>query len=202
MLEYPKNLKTVMQDFSKLPGVGHRTATRFALSVLGWGKEEMLEFARNIEQLTVVNECHECGAFCEMDQAECSLCMSDVRNEDHSICVVENFNDLMAIERSGKFEGIYHITKGVLNPLLGIGPHHLRINSLLHRVKEKKILRVILAINPSVEGDATCSYIKELLGDLCLVERIGFGVPIGGSLEFLDSQTISTALDNRRSMHN
>ena len=113
------------------------------------------------------------------------------------MCVVESINDLMAIERSNEYSGIYHVLGGVLNPLLGIGPEQLGIQKIVDRVEQYEIKTVVLAVNPSVEGDATCSYIKQLLKDVH-VDRIGFGVPIGGSLEYLDPLTISKALENRK----
>jgi recombination protein RecR len=111
---------------------------------------------------------------------------------------VENVSDLMAIERSGQFKGLYHILGGVLNPLLGVGPEQLRLDELEEKIKRREIAEIILAVNPSVEGDATCAYIRSLIDESVKVERIGFGVPIGGSLEYLDSMTISKALENRK----
>src|SRR5690606_21377912 len=128
-----------------------------------------------------------------------SICSNHYRHEAKVICVIENANDLMAIEKSGEFHGLYQILGGVLNPLAGIGPDQLNIDTLTKRVSENEIETVILALNPSVEGDATCAYIKHLLGEKTKVERIGFGVPIGGSLEFLDPMTIMKALENRKS---
>ncbi len=128
----------------------------------------------------------------------CAICEDSSRQSAKVICIVENVSDLMAIEKSGNFKGIYHILGGVLNPLLGVGPDELRMDELRSRIIEKEIEEVILAINPSVEGDATCSYFKTLLPESVRVERIGFGVPIGGSLEYLDPMTITKALENRK----
>jgi recombination protein RecR len=127
----------------------------------------------------------------------CNICATDSRSSAKVLCVVENINDLMAIEKSNTFTGVYHILGGVLNPLSGIGPDQLKIDKLVERVKKLGVETVILAVNPSVEGDATCSYIKQLFGDVN-IERIGFGIPIGGSLEYLDPLTISKALENRK----
>ena len=128
------------------------------------------------------------------------MCSDEFRKKEKLICVIEGFNDYMAIENSGQFEGQYHCLGGVLNPLLGVGPDDLEIESLVRRVKEEKIENIILAINPSLEGQATCAYLNEILSDHSKVERIGFGMPIGGSLEFLDAQTISTAIANKKEM--
>jgi recombination protein RecR len=114
------------------------------------------------------------------------------------ICVVENVTDCLAIERSGTFKGKFHILFGVLNPLLGVGPDEINLSKMFTRIEEEEIEEIILAINPSVEGDATCAYIKQVLPETMNIERIGFGIPMGGSLEFVDSLTISKALENRR----
>ena len=132
------------------------------------------------------------------DEDLCSICADESRQGSGSLCVVENASDLMAIEKSGNFHGVYHILGGVLNPLLGVGPDELRLDDLAEKIKTKLTQEVILAVNPSVEGDATCSYIKSILADSVQVERIGFGVPIGGSLEYLDPMTITKALENRK----
>jgi recombination protein RecR len=132
------------------------------------------------------------------DENLCSICQSENRKDVHSLCVVENASDLMAIEKSGHFKGVYHILGGVLNPLLGIGPDELKMDDLRSNILRKEVKDVILAINPSVEGDATCSYLKSILPTEINVERIGFGVPIGGSLEYLDPMTITKALENRK----
>lgn len=122
-----------------------------------------------------------------------------MRGETKVLCIVEGVTDLLAIEKSSQFKGRYHVLGGVLNPLLGIGPNELGINKLIDRIKRNEIEELVLAINPSVEGDATCSFIKELLPDGVKAERIGFGMPMGGSLEYLDTLTISKALENRTS---
>ena len=116
------------------------------------------------------------------------------------MCIVESVTDLMAIEKSERYQGVYHILGGVLNPLLGIGPAELKIDKIKARIIESNIKNVILAVNPSVEGDATSSYLREILPEDVQVDRIGFGIPMGGSLEYLDSMTIVKALENRKKM--
>ena len=134
------------------------------------------------------------------DEDQCSVCLDNSRGLDGTICVVESITDCMAIERSNQFKGKYHVLGGVLNPLMGIGPDELSIDKLVSRVKEDGITSLILAVNPSVEGDATCSYIKQVIPESVAADRIGFGIPMGGSLEYLDSMTITKALENRRKM--
>lgn len=155
-----------------------------------------MELAKNIEQLSQVHSCEKCGTY--SDETVCSICGDISRQELKTICVVEQFTDLMAIENSGKYKGEFHILGGVLNPLAGIGPEQLRIAPLLKRLEKSDSYSLILAINPSVEGDATCSFLKEILPPSIKIERIGFGVPIGGALEYLDPMTITKALENKR----
>ncbi|MCB9094662.1 MAG: recombination protein RecR [Halobacteriovoraceae bacterium] len=196
----PESIKECIQSFKKLPGVGERSAMRNILHMLAWSEDDIIQFAHSISKLLHLGQCQKCGVYCAETEKVCSLCESEERKSQKTLCVVESFTDFMAIENSEKFGGVYHILGNVLNPLLGIGPEELKISKLVNRVKEEKIGRVILAINPTVEGEATCSFLYETLNSYCVVERIGFGMPIGGSLEFLDAQTISTALQNRKPM--
>jgi recombination protein RecR len=196
MNKLPSQIENAVKSFSKLPGVGEKTAFRQIMSVLKWDHINIQELADSLKQLCDIRYCKECGLFSEEDI--CNICSSDKRKEAKVVCVVENISDLLAIEKSNEYKGVYHILGGVLNPLLGIGPDQLRIEKLLERIDLLNIETVILAVNPSVEGDATCSYIRQKLDNSVKVERIGFGVPIGGSLEYLDPLTISKALENRR----
>lgn len=197
-LELPKDLDTVVHYFSRLPGVGEKTALRQSLNLTNWRDEDLVEFAESLAKLARLKRCNKCNVFSETDV--CSLCSSEARKSVAKLCVVESLTDFMAIENSQYFEGVYHILGGVLNPLLGIGPDELKIDSLVARVNNDKVLNVILAVNPSVEGDATCSYIKHRMPDTIKVERLGFGIPMGGSLEYLDALTITKALENRKSL--
>lgn len=198
MIELPLNIQSCVESFSKLPGVGSKTALRQVMSMTKWDHMDLEMFSNAIEDLKNLSHCQECGVFSE--QEVCKICSNFHRTESKIICVVENINDLMAIEKSDDFHGQFHILGGVLNPLAGIGPKELRIDKLVERIKKLDTNSLILAINPSVEGDATCSYIKQLIGDHVHVERIGFGIPIGGSLEFLDPLTIAKALENRKTL--
>lgn len=195
MIELPSTILDVVESFSKLPGVGSKTAQRQVMAMTKWNAAELEQFSLAVSKLKELKFCSECGMFSEADL--CSICETDSRKSAGVLCVVENINDLMAIEKSNTFTGVYHILGGVLNPLAGIGPDQLKISKLVERVRDLNVSTVILAVNPSVEGDATCSYIKQLLGNVN-IERIGFGIPIGGSLEFLDPLTISKALENRK----
>lgn len=197
-MELPEKLKSAIDQLSKIPGIGEKTAIRQSLSLAKWSVPELVEFAAGIKGLADLKKCYRCGFF--SDEEICSICASKDRLESKTICVVESITDCLAIERSNNYNGLYFVLGGVLNPLLGIGPDELNINSLVDRVKKEAIKEIILAINPSVEGDATCSYLKQCLPSTVKIDRIGFGIPIGGNLEYLDSLTISKALENRRLM--
>jgi len=197
-LELPKILLNAVDQFSKIPGVGDKTALRQTLVLSKWTDEELMAFSGAIKELVSLKKCQKCGMF--SDENICNICSSEARGEQRSLCIVENITDCMAIERSNQFKGRYHVLGGVLNPLMGIGPDELNIDKLVERIKGEEVQDLILAINPSVEGDATCSYINQVIPDGVSVERIGFGVPMGGSLEYLDSMTISKALENRKKM--
>jgi len=196
----PEEILNAIEKFKVLPGVGERSAMRNILKLLKLGEDEIVEFSEVINELNNLNTCIECGVYCEQSAQTCHVCNSQDRLRSNIICVVESFNDYVAIENSGEYKGLYHILGGVLNPLLNVGPGDLSIEKLKNRILKHSINKIVLAINPSLEGQATCSYLKEILEGNCVVERIGFGVPMGGSLEFLDSRTISTALNNSTQM--
>ena len=195
-MELPEKLLKAVKQFTRLPGVGEKTALRQSLIMTKWNKEDLMHFAEAIKGLSEINHCKKCGMYC--DQELCRICTDSFRSQATILCVVESVTDCLAIERSGHFRGKFHILFGVLNPLLGIGPDELKLDELILRVENENIEEVILAVNPSVEGDATCSYLKQALPEKTRVDRIGFGIPMGGSLEFVDSLTITKALENRR----
>lgn len=196
MVQLPDIIKNAVDALTRLPGVGEKTAFRMVMNMTAWKHSELESVGKSISGLRDLELCEECGMFSE--GKFCAICLDHGRQATQVLCVVENVSDLMAIEKSGNFKGIYHVLGGVLNPLLGVGPEELRMDELKNRIIKNGIEEVILAINPSVEGDATCSYFKTLLPDVIRVERIGFGVPIGGSLEYLDPMTITKALENRK----
>lgn len=196
MIQLPEVIKNAVEALTRLPGVGEKTAFRMVMNMTHWKPAELESVGAAVKNLQNLSLCEECGMFA--DDRTCSICADEDRRRARSLCVVENAGDLMAIEKSSHFRGTYHILGGVLNPLLGIGPDELRMDELKERIISNEIEDVILAINPSVEGDATCAYFKGILPDSIKVDRIGFGVPIGGSLEYLDPMTITKALENRK----
>ena len=193
-LTLPAKLQKVVDSFCQLPGIGPKSSMRYTLLLSNWNEEKLLSFGQSLKELTKLEKCDRCGLFSEGDL--CHICQSSYRNQMKQICVVESLSDCLAIERAQQFKGTYHILGGVINPLLGIGPDELQIDKLVNRVLEEEVEEVVLALNPSVEGDATCSYLKQVLPEGPSVERIGFGVPIGSHLEYLDSMTINKAFEN------
>ena len=197
-MELPEVLQETVDLFSKLPGIGPKSAMRQALNLTNWSVGELHSFGDNLKNLSLLKKCNECGMFAS--ERLCQICTNHERVDSQKMCVVENISDLMAIEHSRQFRGLFHVLGGVLNPLMGIGPAELNLEFFVSRVKKYQINDLILAINPSVEGDATCSYLKDILPQTLTIGRIGFGVPMGGSLEYLDSLTIAKALENRTSL--
>ena len=197
-MELPSVVENVSNAFDRVPGVGKKSAKRYAIAMAQWDKSLIENFVETLSSLQSIKKCELCG--CLTEEPVCEICLNDERKGANLLCVVESYNDFLAIENSNSFQGVYHILGGVLNPLMGIGPENLKIDTLVERIKSDGIKTVVLAINPSVEGDATCSYIKEEIGEGVNLERIGFGVPIGGSLDLLDASTINQALVNRRTL--
>ena len=179
MIQLPRPLEILKESFAKFPGIGEKSAMRLALQLINWAPEEREQISNALANINDLKRCGECFVYSDHDI--CEICTNPKRTQLKTICVVENINDLLAIERSNQYCGLYHILGGVLNPLMGIGPEHLTIEALIKRITRLNAASVILAINPSVEGDATCSYIKDQLAGNIVVERIGFGLPMGGS---------------------
>ncbi|MBF0311857.1 MAG: recombination protein RecR [Oligoflexia bacterium] len=197
-MQFPEKISKMVEHFSRWPGVGEKTAIRYVLSLLRWNHDDLHALSSAIAELTLLKRCQECGLISE--ETTCDICKNHERFLHKTICVVEGVADCFAIERSGEFKGAYHILGGVLSPLQQIGPNELTIDKLLLRIERRDIREVILALNPSVEGDITCSYLRDVIPLKVRVERIGMGIPMGGNLEHLDVLTIHKALENRRSL--
>lgn len=189
-------LAKLVNELSKLPGIGEKTATRLAFYIL----RAPSQYAQALSQavLEIKNKVRLCSICFNLTEADpCGLCQNEGRDKT-LLCVVEEPQDLLAIEKSGSFRGKYHILHGVLSPLEGIGPEQLKIKELLQRLRDSSIQEVILATNPSVEGEATVLYLVKLLKPLLLkLTRIAYGIPRGGDLEYLDGMTIGSAIENR-----
>ena len=198
MSVYGASVTKLIEQFEKLPGVGHKSAQRMAFYLLGKTEQEVEEFAESVR--TARRELCYCKICQNMaDREVCDICANPVR-ENGKICVVEDPRDVMAMERSKVFNGRYHVLHGVMSPINGIGPDDLRIKELLGRI-DGSVKEVIVATNPNVEGEATAMYLAKLLKPLGVtVSRIAHGVPVGGDLEYVDEVTIARAMENRREL--
>lgn len=193
---YPPPLKKLIEQFSRLPGIGQKSATRVALYILKSQGELAGSLAKSlIEVKEKIKFCSVC--FNLTDDDPCSICRDDNR-ANGIICVVDGPGDQLAVEESGIFKGRYHVLHGVLSPLDGIGPEDLKIGELLGRLENEEVKEVILATNPSAEGEATASFLAKLLADKGLkITRIALGVPMGGDLKYMDSMTLRHSLKSR-----
>jgi len=193
----PKSLDNLAQELLRLPGVGPKTAQRLAFHLLKRPKAEAEALAQAIVNLKEkVIHCSVCCGITEQDP--CPICRNPERNPA-LICVVEEPNDLFALEKSGEFRGKYHVLMGVLSPLDGIGPQDLRIDPLLTRLRSGGVEEVIIATNPNMEGEATALYLAKLIKPLGIkVTRIARGLPMGGDLEYADEVTLAKSLQGRR----
>ena len=196
---YPPPLERLIEQFSLLPGIGQKSATRVALYILKTQGSLAENLARSlIDVKEKIKFCSTCFNF--TDEDPCVIC-GDKNRSNGVLCVVEGPGDQLAIEESGYFKGKYHVLQGVLSPLDGIGPEDLKIGELLTRVEKEGVNEVILATNPTAEGEATASFLVNLLSDKGLkISRIALGVPMGGDLKYMDAMTLQHALKSRTLM--
>jgi recombination protein RecR len=196
-MSYPQSMIQLIELFAKFPGVGVRTAERFAFHILGSDPQTVQELSRLM--VRVSGDIHYCQQCFNLSEASlCHIC-SDSSRDHSSICVVQDPKDVIAIEKAGDYKGVYHVLLGVLSPLEGIGPKDLKIKELLDRIKKEAVQEVILAMSSDTEGDATALYLTKQLKNLKLrVTRIAHGVPVGSALEFVDKATLSRAMRHRQ----
>jgi len=197
MNAYPPILNNLIRRLSRLPGLGEKSAARIAMYLLKVPGDETEALAENIRQLRdKIRTCQVCFHF--TDDRLCPVCADPARNTGE-LCVVESTADLLAIEQSGAFKGRYHVLQGVLAPLDGIGPEQIRIKELLARIESENISEIIIATNPSSEGEATAHYLLQLLKNHPVrVTRIAYGIPMGGDLKYTDRITLERALKGRQ----
>jgi recombination protein RecR len=195
MLYTSDTFEQLIEEFSQLPGIGRKTAQRLAMYILKLPKEEVHKMAQSLLDVKdKIRYCSTCWNFTEEDP--CRICLNTKR-EHSMICVVEEPNDVLAIEKTNEYRGIYHVLGGSLSPLDGIGPEELKVKELLTRMTNG-ISEVILALNPNIEGEATTMYLTRLLKPLGIkVTRLARGIPVGGDLEFADEATLTRALEER-----
>lgn len=189
-------LNRLIEQFARLPGIGRKTAQRLAFYVLGMPKDKAHEFSQAIiDAHDKIKRCDICQSL--TDQQLCPICADDSR-DNSIICVVESSQDVIAFERTREYRGLYHVLHGLISPMDNIGPDQLSIKQLLERVAKGQVCEVVMATNPTVEGEATAMYIAKLLKPLGVrVTRLAYGIPIGGNLEYADEVTLYRALEGR-----
>ena len=192
------SVDNLVAQLTRLPGIGSRTAQRLAFHILAAQKDEAVALAHAIEEVKErVRFCKECGNLTEEEL--CSICL-DTRRDRTVVCVVEQPVDVISLERTHEYRGLYHVLGGSLSPLDGVEPEHLRIDELLRRVATGEITEVVLATNPNMTGEATAAYLADRLRDRATVTRLASGLPVGGDLEYADEVTLGRALAGRREM--
>ena len=196
MSYYSPSIEKLIESFEKLPSIGNKTAIRLAFYMLNASKDETDEFIKNIQEAKEnLKYCSKCYNITDTDP--CAICLNPKRDQS-IICVVEDVKDVVAMERTHEFKGVYHVLHGSISPMNGIGPDDIKIKELLSRLMGGEVKEIILATNPKVEGEATAMYISKLVKPLGVkVTRIAHGIPVGGDLEYTDEVTLSKALEGR-----
>ena len=191
----PAALSALIDDLSRLPGIGKKTATRLALHIMRRPEAEARQLAHSLGNLhSSIRLCATCFAFSEQDP--CRIC-SDPKRDAGLICVVEQPGDLMAIEKTGAYRGVYHILHGVLSPMDGIGPAEIKIDALVRRVKNGAVREVLIGTSSTVPGEATASYLTERLEQIVTVSRLACGIPMGMDIKYADEHTLARAIEGR-----
>lgn len=199
MSYYPPSVINLVKSFSRLPGIGEKTAERLAMHILRVSPKEAQQLSQRILEIKdKIKLCSVCFALSDHDV--CHIC-SDASRDVTKLCVVEQPADMVALEKSGAYNGLYHILQGVMSPMDGIGPDDIRIKELISRVKDGKIKEVVVATSTMVEGEATASYLAECLAAFAVkVTRIASGVPVGGDLKYVDPLTLKRAMETRNAI--
>lgn len=199
MFQYAASLTKLIEQFARLPGIGPKTAQRLAFFVLGMPQKQVEEFARTL--LEVKENITTCPCCCNLtDVTPCRIC-ADERRDQHLLCIVENAQDVVALEKTKEYKGLYHVLQGRISPMEGKSPDDLRIKELLNRLSAGTIKEIIIATNPDIEGETTALYLAKLLNHMDIrITRIAHGLPVGGELEYADTATLTRALSGRREM--
>lgn len=198
-MHYPEPIAKLIEAFSRLPGIGPKTATRLAFHVLRMKEEDALDFAKAL--VGVKRNLTYCSTCCNVTDVDpCRIC-SDKSRDASVICVVQEPRDVVAMERTKEYFGQYHVLHGAISPMDGVGPDDIRIAELMRRLADERVQELILATNPNIEGEATAMYISRLVKPIGIrVTRIAHGLPVGGDLEYADEVTLSKALEGRREL--
>ena len=193
------SLARLVEQFERMPGIGHKSAQRLAVHVLHMSGPQAKQFAETI--LAAHENIKQCACCCNLSEEElCPICKNDARDKT-TVCVVEDPRDVMAFERTHEYNGTYHVLHGVISPMNGVGPEDITIKELLARLSDGTVQEVIMATNPTVEGEATAMYISRLLKPMGItVSRLAYGVPVGADLEYADEVTLTRALEGRRKL--
>ena len=196
MSSYSPSIEKLIESFEKLPSIGHKTAIRLAFHMIDMNNEEIEEFTKAINDAKQkLKYCSTCFNISDTDP--CPIC-SNPKRDQSTICVVEDVRDIVAMERTHEYNGVYHVLHGTISPMNGIGPEDIKIKELLNRIKDNEIKEVIIATNPRVEGEATSIYISKLIKAFNVkVTRIAHGIPVGGDLEYTDEITLMKAMEGR-----
>lgn len=200
MALFPESLANLIEKFQKLPTIGRKSAERLAMSIVEDDKKDVEDFAQSlIDVKNRIHSCKICGNLTEGDI--CDIC-KDISRDDETVCIVEDIQDLIAIEKSGAYRGRYHVLGGLISPSDDIGPDQLNIDSLLERINKKEIKEVILAISSTIEGETTILFLQNLLAKRDVrVTKLAQGIPVGSSLEYFDQLTLERALEDRREIN-
>lgn len=196
-MKYPQTIHNLIECYRKLPGIGEKTAERFALATLNLNQDVIDLFSESLKNSkTKIRKCDICNNLCEDDI--CDICKNDSR-DNNLLCVVEDPKSIILFEKIGNFNGYYHIINGLISPLDGINPEDIDLDKLINRIKNNNIKEVILAVKPSIEGETTSLYISKLLKDTdVVVSKIAHGIPLGTEIDYVDSLTLELAMDNRK----
>ncbi|MFJ8264294.1 recombination mediator RecR [Rummeliibacillus sp. NPDC094406] len=198
-MHYPEPISKLIDSFMKLPGIGPKTASRLAFFVLTMQEDTVLNFAKAlIDAKRNLSYCSVCGHITDVDP--CQICQ-DPQRDRSTICVVQDTKDVIAMEKMRDYHGLYHVLQGAISPMDGIGPEDINVPSLLKRLQNEEVQELILATNPTIEGEATAMYISRLVKPSGIrTTRIAHGLPVGGDLEYADEVTLSKALEGRREL--
>ena len=196
-MNYPKDLEKLISYFQKLPGIGEKSAERLAIATLEFNDEEAKEFSDSIISAKKnLTRCQICGHL--TDKEICDICSDEGRNKN-IICVIEDYKSIFSFEKTGTFKGTYHVLNGLISPMDDIGPEDINLTSLINRVEKLEHPELILALKPTVEGEATTLYIKKILEKKDVtISRLSYGIPIGAEIDYLDNVTLEKALEDRK----
>ena len=196
-MKYPSTIQNLIECYKKLPGIGEKTAERYALATLSLDQSVIDLFSQSlIDSKEKIRHCNICNNLCEDDI--CDICKNESRDRN-LLCVVEDPKSIILFEKIGNYNGYYHVINGLISPLDGINPEDIKLDQLINRIKKDKIKEVILAVKPSIEGETTSLYISRLLKDTdVIVTKIAHGVPLGTEIDYVDTLTLELAMENRK----